>query len=551
MVLTICGRLNDAAFEDSSRFSWGELRDLCVRVTGDSGRLLGMAEGPFRQGRFTVEVCASTGGAILEVFKARRPHAGLVEVPLLSPISLQLGSADLDLGTLAACVGPDVIAPIDPTLPFWTLDDFPRDGLQRPGVSAAWDQEFLGRVVPPFEQRWLASFTPDAALPRDLGRLLSRSQMANYQDHFDQRVMKLNPRRMRPLEFTDDLVAEALLDGFHPVALEKVEGGLRARFDWSHIDPAHIKPGYALGPSEALLSEDGERLLSIGVGGFTYRPGDDRWHAARREFMSHYVLDGELDTHFGRGHVLVEAYALNMLRHLRRSPLLTLLWPHLNEVTRINRYGRILVTGEGGIFERAGPMTWDGVASHLAHHLRRQSWRDWAPPRPMTPSHRYPRALALFSGLLREHIERFFVRHADGLDAFSDEHDAFCAGLAAACPWMAPSSPSRLDELKDIAHHAIVHATFVHTWSNDRQYRYGGNVLEAPFSVSLTGEAPELGARVFQAFIASTLSVTASGMLFELEGDDLDPFIDALDEHFDAFEALGMNVEFLRAGVNT
>lgn len=549
--ITLTGRLTDPAFEHSGLMAWEEVRDLCVRVTGVGGRLLGMAEGPFIAGRFHVDVCALAGPAELEVFKARRPSSALMEVPLLTPIPLEIGGGDLELGALDAHLGPNVLGPIDPELPFWALDDYPREGLNQPQVSLAWDKDFLGRVVPPLEQRWLASFTPSAALPRDLGRLLSQREQLAYQDHFDRRVRALNPERMRPLVFDDALVCEALLDGFHPCALERTEQGLRAVFDWSHLGPEHIKAGYAMPGTHAVISHDGLRLLEIGVGQRVVHPTHPGWKAARRRLMSDYVLDGELDTHFGRGHVLVEAYALCMLRNLRRSPLLQLLWPHLHEVWRINRYGRILVTGEGGIFEAAGPLTWEGCAHHLAHRLQERQWKDWTAPKPMTPSHRYPRALALFAELLKPHIERFFQRHADGLALHAGEHEGFCRDLANACPWMAPSTPADPEELKAIALHAMLHATFVHTWSNDLQYRYGGNVAEAPFSVSTKGDLPDLSCQIFQAFIASTLSVTSSGMLFEMEGEDIDEFIDALDERADDFESLGLNVEFLRAGVNT
>jgi hypothetical protein len=563
--IEISGRLCDPALDlTPSVFSWRRMRDITVRVAqGD--RTVGLREITDDRGRFSLLVRADLGPCQLIVTKTRRTGP---ELPLQqTPVLLSIGSNDVILGDIPVLATPDVIAGYntDPAIGLPILDDGPRGGLVQPDVSEEWDEEFLNRVVANEQQLWLYKFVNPLLLPA-LGGLLALGRAAFFsanarstarvQHAFDKRVQHLRHAPPRDPDFTDASVVDAILNGLHPMALEPIgEGVFTVGFCWDHV-AQHVKEGHWMPNTQAILTtRDGTlQLTNLRIGSHNYTPELRGWKTARRRFMSQYVLEGELDTHFGRGHLMIEAYAMATFRNLRRSPVLRLLAPHIVEVSAINRYGQLLISGPEGVFVKAGPLTWEGVLSHLKYRLAQNTWRGFeATTLPAyTTDHHYPRALNTFRGIVSDYVESYFTQHTEAITQTWDEIEAMDADLGRFEVTSGLSGVETLADLQALCVHVLVHAIFVHTWSNDRQYAHGGNLKETPFSVDKKGRTPSLELLIFQAFIASTLSSTRAGMLRDLAGEE--PYSDLyskLKRERKHLAEWGIPLDKIRQGVNT
>ena len=119
-----------------------------------------------------------------------------------------------------------------------------------------------------------------------------------------------------------------------------------------------------------------------------------------------------------------------------------------------------------------------------------------------------------------------------------------------------------LNNLKQLCKYVIHHTTFMHWWSNSRQYdeggelrfnglglRYGDNGIFTPESDDSVIPPPEDA--TMQLWISFMLSRTNFGFILKNEEKDIHPkFIELLKEKREQFEGLGVDINDISSRTN-
>lgn len=238
------------------------------------------------------------------------------------------------------------------------------------------------------------------------------------------------------------------------------------------------------------------------------------WEYAKRAFRCQLAMAGESDVHLA-SHLLTEQFMAalvstpGMARTKAREPghpVWEILWPHLREVERINAFGDILIMGDTGILANATALTPKACRERLLEQLGRRDWKGFAPREALCPSHRYAHAANAFWTAIQSFVRAAVQDEWGEIDATWDVCKTFADTLERRSPRHRPyrglttkqawdegshselsfktvggpsmstlpdrsaSATERRDLLVQLCAYAIYHATFVHTWSNDRQF---------------------------------------------------------------------------------
>jgi CRP-like cAMP-binding protein len=381
-----------------------------------------------------------------------------------------------------------------------------------------------------------------------------------------------------------------------------------------NVDMRFVAAGDSLVPVEITL-----QVRDSGVAGahaptqrITARPADGPlWLQAKRIARTSAALVAELDQHLISTHLNVEQYAIAAYRNLRRNPIRMLLFPHIRDVALSNRTADGLLLGATGFLTRATALSAAGLQQRIRDVLGSLDWRDWRPQVPVCPAHRAARAGQLFWAVLGEYIDDFFAQHADGIAEnwreirlFSDDLTAHampafvCRFLRATvagrsadqCPWFntdermnleahrpdvdeAPraihplthnDSPEASDwaALKQCCRYVIYHATFKHTWANQRQYDEGGELRYATLSLRY-GRAGLFGPEDDETmlpppavasellWIAYMLSHAVYGRIMQNEDRDIPPSLrELLGRRRAQFADVGFDIDCIQSRTN-
>jgi CRP-like cAMP-binding protein len=344
----------------------------------------------------------------------------------------------------------------------------------------------------------------------------------------------------------------------------------------------------------------------------TVHPDDGPlWLQAKRIARTSAALVAELDQHLVSTHLNVEQYAIPAYRNLRRNPLRLLLFPHLRDVAVSNRTADTLLLGPAGFLVRGTALTEHGLVQRVQDVLGTLDWKDWAPQTPVCATHWAAHAGRLYWEVLGEYLEEFFGQHADGIAEhwieirrFSDDlvcHSvpAFLCqflrstvegrppaerawftteermnlsaprptvdGVARAVhPLTQQDTPSRddWDALKQCCRYIIYHATFRHSWTNQRQYDDGGELRYATLSLRY-GPDGIFGSESDDAmlppatqasellWISYMLSHAVYGLIMRNEDRDIHPaLLEQLERRRAAFAAFGLDVDTIQSRTN-
>lgn len=164
----------------------------------------------------------------------------------------------------------------------------------------------------------------------------------------------------------------------------------------------------------------------------TYTVNDgNKWLQAKRVVRAtHIGVLGEVKAHLSQCHFNMEQYSISLLRHIRKSPIRGLLYPHLKEVVHINNFGRrILMDPKGGFFAKLEPMPIiPDMLQWVRSNLGSYDWTNWQPRKPLCDSHNYAKAGNLYWEILIAHVDSFFnenrdeiVKNWDEIFRFSEE----------------------------------------------------------------------------------------------------------------------------------
>ncbi len=248
-----------------------------------------------------------------------------------------------------------------------------------------------------------------------------------------------------------------------------------------------------------------------------YTPADhDRWRYAKHVFRCAWSFAGQTDVHLTRGHLLSEQY-LAALRVAvedgdapqegfyrprdasEQHPLWRLLHPFLREVDRINAFGDSLVIGPTGVLPVLSALSSQGAAARLSDQLSGLDWKGFQPREPVDPTHRFAHVANLYWAVLSEYVtaevEREWAEYEaqwEAVDRFSrtlterslphrpyggvpatEEYWHDVGELSTRTTGEPAMSRVRAKNKADVialATHAIYHATFFHSWVNDRQW---------------------------------------------------------------------------------
>ncbi|QTN38872.1 hypothetical protein HZ996_06885 [Cryomorphaceae bacterium] len=262
-----------------------------------------------------------------------------------------------------------------------------------------------------------------------------------------------------------------------------------------------------------------------------FTPADgEKWEQAKRVARVSGALSTELDDHFAGTHVNTEQFAIAGRRNLRKSPLSTLLFPHLKEVVLVNHSADDILIGPGYI-PRASAMTANGIVERCTDMMGVLDWKNWSPMEIINDQHTYAKAEHLFWEVVCDFVDDFFQKNEAGIrkewfevyrfsedlvnnsaPVFHDKRDLESLAPDAAAferkridyyharyrfdPKLERSSfeghrrsmspithnplepdAGDMDNLKDACKYAIMTATFMHTWVNEHQYEDIGEVL--------------------------------------------------------------------------
>jgi hypothetical protein len=344
----------------------------------------------------------------------------------------------------------------------------------------------------------------------------------------------------------------------------------------------------------------------------------DVWTYAKRVVRVTGAFSTEVDEHFTGTHLNVEQYAIAAYRNFRRSPLACLLFPHLKEVALVNHSADTLLIHQ--YIPSATALTEEGLKQRCVDILGVQDWKSWKPMKSLGDAHACARAEKLFWEITTEFVERFFADNASDIQKYwyevyyfskdlvehavpvflsdihtkeyTPEEDALNKArrkyyakqygfdydlprvvvnnqLKAVSPVthalnFAETAPDDWANLQQLCVYAIMMATYMHTWINERQYDDLGEVLYSSgglrFGMQQRGIlapesdlsiAPDLTRATQMLWFTNFLSRTEYGMIVRDEEGDVNPiFKDMLMSKQSDFEKFGVDINAIESRTN-
>ena len=336
----------------------------------------------------------------------------------------------------------------------------------------------------------------------------------------------------------------------------------------------------------------------------------DKWNQAKRIARVSATLAAELSNHLCQTHLNGEQYAIAGHRNLRMNPVRYLLFPHVKEVSLINHSANTLLLGATGYITRATGFTETSIGTYIQQVVATLDWKGWKPRRVACEGHHFAKASQLYWNVLGEYVDWFFMTYEDEIKEhwfeikkFSDtlvdnSTDYFLCGYLrghvepietedywfdwnermklsvdreerlgkkkslSAITHSDTADQQGIDNLKQVCRYVIHHTTFMHWWSNSKQYDEGGELrfnglgLRYGDNGVFTGEddnsvLPPLEDATMQLWISYMLSKTNFGFILKNEERDINPrFIELLQQYRGEFSVLGVDISKITSRTN-
>lgn len=168
---------------------------------------------------------------------------------------------------------------------------------------------------------------------------------------------------------------------------------------------------------------------------------DPRFPAAVVALGTRIRLESVVDEGLAGLHLCGERYAIAAWRHLRASPLATLLLPHLKDVALVNALGEGAVFTDPSLLLPLLPWSREGLALRLVRAVAERPMEEWSAPVPLCAGHRWAHVGARVATMLAHHVKRFVVNHEADLERHWVEVERFTADVDAHRPWADPAAP--------------------------------------------------------------------------------------------------------------
>lgn len=159
---------------------------------------------------------------------------------------------------------------------------------------------------------------------------------------------------------------------------------------------------------------------------FTPEDGDN-WQHAKRIARVNGGLCTEVDEHFAGTHTNTEQYAVAAYRNLRMSPMATLLFPHLKEVTLINHSADKILLQD--YIPKASALTNNGLLARCKDTMGMLDWKSWECPKPLSDAHTSAKAENLFWKLTEDYVRWFITNNLDEIKKYWFEVYCFSEDL--------------------------------------------------------------------------------------------------------------------------
>ena len=224
---------------------------------------------------------------------------------------------------------------------------------------------------------------------------------------------------------------------------------------------------------------------------FTPEDGDN-WTYAKRVVRVNGGLCTEVDEHFAGTHTNTEQYAVAAFRNLRQSPLATLLFPHLKEVTLVNHSADKILLQD--YIPKASALTNKGLLARCKDTMGVLDWKSWQCPTPLSEAHTSARAEKLFWNLTEQYVRWFIENNLEEIIKYWYEVYCFSEDLLehSVPVFLSDIDWSKLDEreqkrFEDMK--AYLSAQFSFDYNLPRETRKG--VLRAVSPITLSPRFPE------------------------------------------------------------
>ena len=334
------------------------------------------------------------------------------------------------------------------------------------------------------------------------------------------------------------------------------------------------------------------------------------WEQAKRIARVSATLAAELSNHLAQTHLNGEQYAIAARRNLRLNPVRQLLFPHVKEVSLINHSANSLLLGTSGYITRSTGFTEKSINEYIHQVVATLDWKGWKPRRVICPAHKFAQASQFYWKVLGEYIDWYFEtydedirKHWLEIKRFSDtlvenSTDFFlCAYLrghvkpienedywfdwnermklsipraeldggkksVSAITESETATTEGIDNIKQVCRYVIQHTTFIHWWSNSKQYDEGGELKFSGLGLRygthgiFTDEGdesvlPPTEDATMQLWISYMLSNTNFGFILKNEENDIHPqFIELLKKYQVEFAELGVDISKIPSRTN-
>lgn len=417
--------------------------------------------------------------------------------------------------------------------------------------------------------------------------------------------------------FSDDYICELVLNGFNPCLFEKgEEGELIVDFRWEGLeqDGRHFAPStrafFRLEEAEGatklrLKAIEVQKRVGASASAHAmprpcrrYGPTDGKkWERVKRLFRCNYFLFGEVHTHLTGTHLNIEQYIMPVRRNLLQSPVAALLLPHLYGTTAVNLAANDILLHAEGLVQLTSALTTNSVQHAARRHLGTLNWKGFTPRKVICDDHSFAKVGQLMWNVLQGYVSAYLKDNVDDIAAYWPEIRRMSNDLVAnSVPWVqsneglahdtsemnrselphkgvggravALSAVTEVDTptaecwaaLRQLCTYILYHATFVHTWVNDRQYLMGGEIefatlglVDDATNTDIPDEALVPSKEALEhPFVTYVLNYTEYGYVFRNEDDDMNPaLLGALSEKRSEFGELGFDIRTLRSCINT
>jgi len=416
---------------------------------------------------------------------------------------------------------------------------------------------------------------------------------------------------------TDEYLGERVLNGFQPCLFSRDRQNPDLLRVWWKWDSVEFHGEYDMPNVDARFQIRGQKIWPVRITlqfrqpgakaahaplqpPVTYTPDDGvKWEQAKRVFRLVWALSGETDLHWCQTHLNGEQFAIAAHRNLRTNPVRLLLLPHLKEVTALNWRGDLLIFGPTGIMVKSTPLTTGSMVARFKERMGVQCWKGWRPRKPLTGAHQFAIVGEIYWEVLTAHVDEFIeqnraeiskhwyevhrfsrdlVEHsvdyrpldADPDDDWFDTNELDKADIArqqvngklkAVRPITESDTPSEQDfqNLKEACRFILFQVTYVHSYTNGKQYDDGGEILYGPLGMrnGCMGSEDDHSVALRpsdatnQLFLARYLSETRYGLIMKDEDRDVLPrLIELLGQRKPEFDAVGFDITEIGSRTN-